>query len=81
VPSLRDQGAVQYFPGDPGTWAITRRGYSLVKFDSAAEGGRYRMALEAILETSTAWDGGKAMHRIASRALAANQETKGERNG
>ena len=67
--SLRERDAVQHFKGDPGTWSITRRGHSLVKFDTAAEGTRFRMALEAIAELDQSFRSAQTMQKIARRAL------------
>jgi DNA-binding IclR family transcriptional regulator len=67
--SLREQGAVQHFKGDPGTWSITRRGYALVKFDTANDVSRFRMALEAVAMCEETYSGALAAKKIANKAL------------
>lgn len=46
---LRQEGLVQHFEGDPGTWAVTKRGFAEIKFDIAHGTDRFRMGLEAII--------------------------------
>src|ERR1700749_1053590 len=73
---LRVEGFVRYFPGEPGTWAISHRGLSEGRFDSAPESPLFRMAPEAILATR---DPGGAYRTLAeampSIAKAALTET------
>lgn len=67
--TLREQGAVEHFKGEPGTWGITRRGYSLIKFDTASEGVRFRMALEAIEMVDETYSGAGYAKKLAKKAL------------
>lgn len=67
---LRDLGLVQYHEGDPGTWAITKKGYAEIRFDSASEATRFRMALEAINLVEESWSGACLMRRLAQKALS-----------
>jgi hypothetical protein len=66
---LRKHDLVAHFPGDPGTWAITRQGLSEIRGDSGSVIDRYRMALETLLLLGTSWDDAARMRKIAAKAL------------